>query len=85
VATVPIIFIVSSIPVLPGGWGVGEAAFAYFFRSVGIWNLDLSIALSVVQRTATLLFSLVGGVFFMTHRKRVMDAVHESEAVGAAS
>src|SRR5262249_45007449 len=29
VATVPIIFIVSSIPLLPGGWGVGEAAFAY--------------------------------------------------------
>ena len=53
-ATVPIILIVSSLPVLPGGWGVGEAAFAYFFRTVGIWNLDLSIALSLVQRTATL-------------------------------
>jgi uncharacterized protein (TIRG00374 family) len=83
-ATVPIILIVSSLPVLPGGWGVGEAAFAYFFRTVGIWNLDLSIGLSVVQRTATLLFSLLGGAFFLTHRKRVMDAVHESEAVEAA-
>jgi glycosyltransferase 2 family protein len=83
-ATVPIILIVSSIPLLPGGWGVGEAAFAYFFRTVGIWNLDLSIALSVVQRTATLLFSLLGGVFFLTYRKRVMDAVHESEAESAS-
>jgi hypothetical protein len=80
VATVPIILIVSSVPVLPGGWGVGEAAFAYFFRTVGIWNLDLSIALSVIQRTATLVFSLLGGVFFLTYRKRVMDAVHESAA-----
>lgn len=78
-ATVPIVLIVSSIPLLPGGWGVGEAAFAYFFRTVGIWNLDLSIALSVIQRTATLLFSLLGGLFFLTFRKRVMDAVHESE------
>jgi uncharacterized protein (TIRG00374 family) len=80
VATVPIILIVSSVPLLPGGWGVGEAAFAYFFRTVGIWNLDLSIALSVIQRTATLIFSLLGGAFFLTYRKRVMDAVHESEA-----
>jgi uncharacterized protein (TIRG00374 family) len=80
-ATVPIILIVSSVPILPGGWGVGEAAFAYFFRTVGIWNLDLSIALSVVQRTATLIYSLLGGVFFLTYRKRVMDAVHETEAV----
>jgi glycosyltransferase 2 family protein len=85
IATVPIILIVSSIPLLPGGWGVGEAAFAYFFRTVGIWNLDLSIALSVIQRTATLLFSVLGGVFFLTFRKRVMDAVHESEAEAAAS
>jgi glycosyltransferase 2 family protein len=78
-ATVPIIMIVSSLPLLPGGWGVGEAAFAYFFRTVGVWNFDLSIALSLVQRTATLLFSLLGGVFFLTHRKRVLDAVHASE------
>jgi uncharacterized protein (TIRG00374 family) len=84
-ATVPIIFIVSSVPVLPGGWGVGEAAFAYFFRTVGIWNLDLSIALSVIQRTATLLFSLIGGVFFFTYRKRVMDAVHETETAEATA
>ena len=84
-ATVPIILIVSSLPVLPGGWGVGEAAFAYFFRTVGIWNLDLSIALSLVQRTATLLFSLLGGVFFLTHRKRVMDAVHAGERRTEAS
>jgi uncharacterized protein (TIRG00374 family) len=84
-ATVPIILIVSSLPVLPGGWGVGEAAFAYFFRTVGIWNFDLSIALSLVQRTATLLFSLLGGVFFLTHRKRVMDAVHAGEAAPGAA
>lgn len=70
VATVPVAMIVSSIPLLPGGWGVGEAAFAYFFRSVGVWNLDLSIALSVVQRTAALLYSLIGGVLFFTHRRR---------------
>ncbi len=78
-ATVPVTMIISSIPLLPGGWGVGEAAFAYFFRAVGIWNIDLSIALSVVQRTAMLVWSLLGGVFFFTHRHNVMDAVHESE------
>jgi glycosyltransferase 2 family protein len=83
VATVPVAMIVSSIPLLPGGWGVGEAAFAYFFRSVGVWNIDLSIALSVVQRTAALAYSLVGGVLFLTHRKRNLEALHEAEAAGA--
>ncbi len=82
VATVPVAMIVSSIPLLPGGWGVGEAAFAYFFRAVGVWNLDLSIALSVVQRTAALLWSLVGGALFFTHRRRTMDALHAAEAAG---
>lgn len=82
VATVPVAMIVSSIPLLPGGWGVGEAAFAYFFRAVGVWNLDLSIALSVVQRTAALLWSLVGGVLFFTHRRRTLDALHAAEAAG---
>jgi uncharacterized protein (TIRG00374 family) len=84
VATVPVAMIVSSIPLLPGGWGVGEAAFAYFFRAVGVWNIDLSIALSVVQRTAALSWSLLGGVFYFTHRRRTLDALHAAEAAAPA-
>jgi glycosyltransferase 2 family protein len=80
VATVPIVMIVSSVPLLPGGWGVGELAFAYFFRTVGVWNIDLSIALSVVQRTAALLWSLVGGVYFLTHRRVVAEAMQRAAA-----
>ena len=64
-ATVPIVMIVSSIPLLPGGWGLGEAAFGYFFRTVGIHNLSLSVGLSVLHRFSLLLFSLLGGVMLI--------------------
>lgn len=68
-ATVPIILIVSSLPLLPGGWGVGEAAFAYFFRTVGILNPSLSIGLSILTRTTMLAISLFGGVFLVLDRR----------------
>ncbi len=82
-ATVPVALIVSSIPLLPGGWGVGEMAFAYFFRSVGVWSVDLSVALSVTQRTATLLWSLLGGWWFLTHRSAVNDAINQASSEDA--
>lgn len=83
VATVPVALIVSSVPLLPGGWGVGEMAFAYFFRSVGVWNVDLSVALSVTQRAATLLMSLLGGWWFLTHRGDVNRALSEASDADA--
>lgn len=64
-ATVPIVMIVSSIPLLPGGWGLGEVAFGFFFRTVGIQNLSLSVGLSVLHRFSLLLFSLAGGIFLL--------------------
>lgn len=86
-ATVPIIMIVSSIPLLPGGWGLGEAAFGYFFRSVGIRNMTLSVGLSVLHRFSLLLFSLVGGIFLLsgrTDRKALAPTREETESVLAS-
>lgn len=83
-ATVPIIMIVSSIPLLPGGWGLGEAAFGYFFRSVGIRNITLSVSLSVLHRFSLLLFSLVGGIFLLsgrTDRHAVTPTREEAESI----
>ena len=61
------------------------AALEYFLCPVGGWTIDLSLALSVVQRTAALTFSLVGGVLFLTHRKRNMEALHQADAAAKDS
>ena len=79
-ATVPIILIASSVPLLPGGWGFGEFMYAVFFRTVGVWNIDLSIALSILTRASMLLWSLPGGIFLLVDRREARAAIEEAEA-----
>jgi uncharacterized protein (TIRG00374 family) len=63
----PVAFIVSALPMLPGGWGIREAAFAVCFHYVGV-ERNPAIALSVVNGMTQLAWSLVGGVFFLLDR-----------------
>lgn len=63
----PVAFIVSALPVLPGGWGVREAAFAYCFHFVAV-ERNPAIALSVVNGMTQLAWSLLGGVYFLADR-----------------
>lgn len=81
VVVVPIIMIVAAVPVLPGGWGVGEAAFGYFFRTVGIQNLSLSVGLSVLHRFSMLLWSLLGGVFLFLSRREAREAMLQAQSM----
>lgn len=78
-AIVPTILILSSVPLLPGGWGLGEALYAYFFRTVGVSNLSLSVGLSVLTRASMLLWSLVGGVFYFLRRREAEEAMRAAE------
>ena len=64
--------IISALPVAPAGWGVGEAAFEYFFSSLDVAEAD-SVSLSFSYRITTLLISLIGGVFLLLDRKRVRE------------
>jgi uncharacterized protein (TIRG00374 family) len=64
-ALVPVTALLSAVPLLPGGWGVGELAFAYFFGQVGVPATE-AVALSVVFRLATLVASLPGGVLWVS-------------------
>ena len=66
-AVLPVAFIVSALPMLPGGWGIREAAFAICFGSVGV-ERNAAIALSVLNGMTQMLWSLVGGVFFLVDR-----------------
>jgi glycosyltransferase 2 family protein len=66
---VPIILIVSALPITPAGWGVGEYGFIYFFGFAGV-AAGPALALSFIHRFNTLLISLSGGVFLLADRFR---------------
>jgi len=63
-ALVPIANIVSSIPIAPSGWGVGEAVYIYLFTLVGA-SASLGVAVSVSFRLCQLLLGLLGGLFLL--------------------
>lgn len=72
-SVVPIIMIISSLPIAPAGWGVGETAFVYFFAAAAVSGADAT-ALSFTYRLTSMLVSLLGGVFFVMDRRRVLEA-----------
>lgn len=55
---------VSSVPVAPGGWGVGEALYGYLFHLLGA-PTALGIAVSVSYRLLNTGLGLAGGVFLL--------------------
>jgi uncharacterized protein (TIRG00374 family) len=65
---VPIVLIVSALPITPAGWGVGEMSFVYAFGFAGIPAV-LALALSFIHRFNTLLISLTGGPFLLLGRR----------------
>jgi uncharacterized protein (TIRG00374 family) len=70
-SVVPVIMMISSIPIAPAGWGVGETAFQHFFSAVDVAKAD-SVALSFTYRLTATLISLLGGLFLVVDRKKVM-------------
>jgi uncharacterized protein (TIRG00374 family) len=90
-SVVPIIMIISALPVAPAGWGVGEMMFVYFFQTVmhhGGAGAELAqaaadrwaSALSLTYRFTVLLVSLIGGLFLAVDRKRVMEAASHTDS-----
>ncbi len=71
---IPIIMIISSLPIAPAGIGVGETAFMYFFGTVGVAQAD-STALSLTYRFTTIVISLFGGLLLLLDRRRVLTDV----------
>ncbi len=81
-ALVPVVSLLSAIPLLPGGWGVGELAFAYFFAPVGVAPSE-AVALSVVLRLAVLASGLPGGVLWAASKHSVRRADMAAEVAAA--
>jgi uncharacterized protein (TIRG00374 family) len=83
VALVPVVSLLAAVPLLPGGWGVGELAFAYFFGQVGVPPTE-AVGWSVVFRLAVLASGLPGGVLWLlaheaTTRTEMATSVQAAE------
>lgn len=77
-AFIPIIFIISSLPLTPSGWGVGELSFVYFLGTVDVPGAQ-AMALSLVFRLNATLLSMLGGVFLFLEKERIMPSDMERE------
>lgn len=75
---VPLGFLANTLPLTPGGLGVGEAAFNKLFRMAGIAG---GAELLIGWRLLSILWGLLGFVFYLQGRKHFVHAtVHPSEA-----
>jgi uncharacterized protein (TIRG00374 family) len=81
---VPVINILSAIPIAPNGWGFGEALYKGLFATYGAEHLagmapnaaaetmgTRGVALSVLYRLHLTFWSLLGGVFLFFEKDRV--------------
>lgn len=73
---------ISSIPIAPGGWGVGEALYGSLFHMLGA-PVTLGIAVSITFRLLSMGMGLVGGLFLLLPSGRKMrEQIHEAEQAG---
>jgi hypothetical protein len=92
---IPVINIISALPLGPNGWGVGEAAFRYLFGTYCAKHIAGTVsnpgfvmgtrgfALSVLYRIHLSLWSLLGGLLMLIEKERVTrEDLAEAEPVG---
>jgi uncharacterized protein (TIRG00374 family) len=60
---VPLASLISAVPLLPGGWGVGEVAYAWLLQPFGVAPTE-AVSLSVLLRLASLAVGLPGGLLW---------------------
>lgn len=88
---IPVINIISAVPIMPNGWGIGEAMYQNLFGTYGAAYLSgtadarevmgtRGVALSVLYRLHTIAWSLLGGVFMLFEKDKVTKADLEREA-----
>jgi len=60
---VPVCQLISSVPIAPAGWGVGEVAYTYFFQQMGE-VATLGAAVSIAYRMSNICLSLPGALLW---------------------
>jgi uncharacterized membrane protein YbhN (UPF0104 family) len=87
-AIVPVVSLISALPISPGGWGVGEAAYGTLFQMMGA-EAALGVAVSVTYRLCNVALGLVGGLLLLApggrevRREAVAAAREAEESTGA--
>jgi uncharacterized protein (TIRG00374 family) len=66
-AVIPPILIVAVVPLLPGGWGLGEASYVFFLGLLGVPPAP-ALAVSILGRSIQMLCALPGGFVFLARR-----------------
>jgi len=67
---IPVIGVISMIPVTPGGLGLREASFFTLFTRVGLSN-DKAVGIALTALVVSIIFGLAGGIIFIfTKRKQ---------------
>ena len=79
---------VSALPIAPGGWGVGEAAYGYLYTRLGA-AATLGVATSVGYRLCNMTIGLLGGLFLLlpgarAERARIEQLRHGADQPGPA-
>jgi hypothetical protein len=69
--TVPVIMLVSTLPISINAIGLWEGAFAYFFFLIGIPPAE-AISVALILRAKSIFSSSIGGVFFALRGKRAL-------------
>ena len=69
----PIINCIAAIPISIAGLGVREGLYATMFGEVGV-STSMAVAISLLGYFAIVFWSLVGSIFFLTHRKELPPA-----------
>jgi glycosyltransferase 2 family protein len=66
----PIINSVTAVPVTISGFGVREGMYITMFKEAGV-DAPVALVMSLLGYLASLLWSIIGGFFFLTHRKEL--------------
>jgi len=64
---IPIIAVISTIPITFAGWGLGESLYKYFFGLV-TGACGLAVTMSIIVRLIILILNLFGGIFYIFHK-----------------
>jgi glycosyltransferase 2 family protein len=70
---VPVSLAVQMVPVSINGFGVREAVFAFFFRSLGL-DVNAALTLSLGSAALIMLFSLSGGAVFLLRSRGLLPS-----------
>jgi uncharacterized protein (TIRG00374 family) len=65
---VPIALVISAVPLLPGGIGVGQVAFFTLFQWAGSSQPEQGATLCTIYQTYTILFNCMGAFFYLKFR-----------------